>query len=81
MSYYAPERFLIVHIQRVQTTMRFFPAGVSTIIWCRFGFTFLGVRAFIYIRSWATFFPNTVVFPHISQRSFFTFSLYPLIPV
>lgn len=61
-------RFRSVRIQRVHTVIRFLPFGVSTIIWCRLGFIFFGVRALIYIRSWATFLPNTVVFPQISQR-------------
>ena len=38
---------------------------------CRLGLIFLGVRPPTYILSWATLFPNTVVFPQISQRIFF----------
>lgn len=35
---------------------------------CRLGLIFLGFRPLMYILSWATLFPKTVVFPQISQR-------------
>lgn len=59
----------MVRMQRVQTVIRFFPPGPSTVMRCRFGLIFLGVRPAMYMRLWATLFPNTVVFPQISQRN------------
>ena len=38
-------RFRSVRIQRVHAVIRFLPFGVSTVIWCRLGFIFFGVRA------------------------------------
>ena len=64
-----------VRIQRVQTVIFFLPFGVSRCTVCRLGFTFLGVLPLTYILSWATLFPNTVVFPQISQRIFSLLSL------
>lgn len=58
----------MVRIQRVHTVICLAPPGVCIFILCRFGLIFLGDRRLIYILSWATLFPKTVVFPQISQR-------------
>lgn len=59
----------MVRIQRVQTVIFFLPPGVSRVMVWRLGLIFLGDLPAIYIRLWATLFPNTVVFPQISQRN------------
>lgn len=66
----------MVRIQRVHTVICLTPPGVCIFILCRFGLIFLGVRLLIYILSWATLFPKTVVFPQISQRMILFISLF-----
>ena len=55
-------------MQRVHTVSFFLPVGVSMCMVCRLGLIFLGFLPLIYILSWATLFPKTVVFPQSSQR-------------